>query len=509
MSVLIDQTTRVLVRDSYLKVANKALGDANLQLFDVNGRLRLRTNELEEAQEKLEMYGRGVYLDPPGVGFSPGVDLSAPNDLALSPGANADLYRLDPATGTWSAVGMGTVDGTGTVIQISGTINGGGVFAFATTVNSAASVSGRVVAADGAAVSSVLVRADQSRALTASNGTFTLSGLPAVDGASAIRTVAVEFAGGREFWPITASSTTSLAGGAVTIPDVTLETFLAGTLQLLQITRGRTDPNRRIGVSGSDGVFGLAAHLQIGDTTAESTFLDTNKGFLGFLTSRPKDDSTVFLTQNTINFSSVSSIAQVTIFSSEISWVGFGDTTTVYVADDFGTGPVNQAGLAEGFVQDGGFIGFTPQAGLIVANQDVGGQATASVETNSDGVTVTSAFSMINPLGVRTELPLERANPDPLGSFDPYGLIAGSLTNTGAGPDRAVSSSRIWTVSDWYDEVFDDRSRSGDMPLEIDPASTGGTVFELGLPPPEGNLTAVEGKQLNNFADTCVIFPYS
>lgn len=54
LTMLCLQTARVIRRDHRLVAANQALGKANLELFDVNAKLRQRSEELERARIKLE-----------------------------------------------------------------------------------------------------------------------------------------------------------------------------------------------------------------------------------------------------------------------------------------------------------------------------------------------------------------------------------------------------------------------------------------------------------------------
>ena len=434
--------------------------------------------------------GQGAYVAPNGVTFAPGVDLSLPNDLLLSGGSSADLLFLDPVTGSWVTVGTGTVSGTR--IVASGLVSQGGLYTFVTPTP-AASISGRVVDVDNRSVSGVLVRGGEAWTRTAGNGTFLLAGVASEYGDGSPRTVTVEFTGGRDFWPASTTTGASLpSGGTAILGDVTLETFRVANARIMLITRGREDPQRRIGVSSTDG---STAFLSIGDDSAQHTFEEQKTGFLGWLTSYPKDSSQVFVSWGIAELENGTFIRDLQVFSNELSWRhSTSGGSRLFVVDSRGTGGVNLAGITRGIPPNTRYGGLTNEGGNI--NLDLGspGQATASMATAADGRLFITAITITDPESGRVEFPLERANRLPTGNFDRFGLVSGDLVGGGGGSlTRVMRSTRLLDRNDWYDSVFFGLDVQGDVPFKVDPAVTGGTAFTVGLTADGGNLTAAEG----------------
>jgi hypothetical protein len=138
--------------------------------------------------------GRGVFISPADVQFTIGAALSLPNDLNLAASASADLYHLDPTTGSWTRVGSGTEAG-GRIVAPSGSVQSGGLYCFVTTSSASTIVSGTVVDRRSIALPGVLVRGPQAWTRTDGAGQYTLPAMARLDASGSNRTVTVEFDG--------------------------------------------------------------------------------------------------------------------------------------------------------------------------------------------------------------------------------------------------------------------------------------------------------------------------
>lgn len=448
--------------------------------------------DLPTAPPGARLMGQGAYLAPDGVTFAPGIDLSLPNDLQLAGGAMADLFFLNPATGSWENRGTGTVAGARIVAtDPTGAVTQGGLYAFSTTIAQTAGVMGRVIDPDGSAIGGVLVRAGEGQTRTDSNGNFTISDLAAELGDASPRSVTVEFTGGRDLRPSSTSQVAALAGGTVAdLGDIVLDTFSVADVRLMLITRGRQDTEKRMGISAN---LGPTSSLGIGDCRAQATFEDQEIGQFGWLTSSARNTDTVFLSQGLADLSADRLTLDLRIFSSEVGWTRDpGSGTSAFVVDSLGTGPISGAAVTRGFPPSVQFVGFTNNSGGITLSIGSPDQITAYESTTSGPVTVISAFAMVDPASGRVEIPLERAPAPPVGNFDRNGLVSGDMIGGGS-PERRIRSTRILDRNDWYDSVFLGRNVEGDVPIKVDPALTGGTAFTVGVTATEGNLSGVEG----------------
>lgn len=437
--------------------------------------------------------GRGVYVDPPEARFQPGASLSLPNELGLSAGASATLFHLDTAGGTWSAVGVGTVDGAGARIEAGpGSVVEGGLYVFATPVAATTVLSGRVVRPTGEAVEGVLVKTAQAHARTTGDGRFTLPPVAAVDASGAARNVVLELHAGRDLAPARATTSTTAVAGVSDLGDLTLDTRAAGTVRVLLVTRGRADPRRPLAISSAEG---LGRGIGISDGGGKVTFEEIEKGWLGGVTSRfrPEDVSRIFRAE-AIAFFGGGRVLDLLVFGSETNlWDGrsrSGDTIAT-VVDREGTGPIRFADVVRGVEPEKGHVGETSEAGRVIANFD--GAATAVMRTQNAERTVISAFTMHGVDSTRIELPLERAPRLAQGAFDRHGIVEGALLSSAGATLRRVRATRWLTREDWFEEVFEGRSVSGDVPLDEDPERSGAPSYSIGVPAPAGHLAAIAG----------------
>lgn len=441
------------------------------------------------------LWGAGVLIDPVAITFSPGVALSMPNDLGLPAAATAELFWLDPSTGVWTQVGTGTVDpGATRIVALVGSVASGGLYAFATPVAPTTVLTGRLLDLDNNAVEGALVRVRGATTRSLSDGTFVLPAVAAVDGSGAPLAVTIEVHAGRDWDPTSVSTMMTLTPGQQALPnDLLFDTARVGIVRLQLVHRGRVDPGRRLRFSSAEG---LTRGIGIGDDGGLVTYSDQRGGaFSGVLTSRVLNDDELLVSE-AVFFMPAEHHLDVQVFTQQTGWwtgrQRNGGTGT-FVRDALGSGPVRFAGVVSGAPPDQNFVSTTESGGFANANYGDVGQATASVKTSSDTVTVTSAFTTVDIDTARIELPVERAQSTFGGGFVPHGLVAGQLQGATGGKIHRVRTSRSFDLDDWYEEVFLGKSVLGAVPVKEDPSATGMTAFRVGVPTPVGHLAAVEG----------------
>ena len=433
---------------------------------------------------------RAVYVHPADVQFATGASLSIPNDLVLSAAQPASLYRLSRTTGEWEVVGPAAETG-GRIEAAAGSIKVGGLYAFGITAATTTTISGRVLDRDRLAVPGVLVRGPQAATRTAGDGRFTLPALARKDAANCDRTIDLEFDGGRNYLPVQIKKTITLDAATLDINDVEkLDTQRVTNVRMLMISRGRLDSNRRLRVSGRE-------FLTVGDATggdpAIAHFEDLSSEIIGFIATKPKDVNAVLRTHG-LHFIHPDAVDNpINIHAAEVLWrPAQSNGTLLQIVDAFGTGPVSQVHIVTGTVPGEGYRGQTDLNGLFGVGIPLQGQATAVLQTTSDGRTVTSAFTVVAPDAGRLELPIERALRQGLGPFRRFGMVAGNLSNSGGSNTRTLRASGGMTLQDFYDEVFLGKASNLDAPVQTSPSGTS-TAFRVGVPRGLGHLAGAEG----------------
>lgn len=445
---------------------------------------------LPTASSGARVFSRGIFVHDGTASFQPAATLEIPDDLQLSGGATAMLFRLDQTTGNWVQV-SGSATSAGGRLRMTEAVSTAGVYAFAVDVASVVTVRGRVLDAFGAALPCVLVHAGEARAETDSDGRFALAiGATFADGSA--RTVQLELHGGRCFRPISSVFPTALpaAGGDLQLGDLRLDTLPVGNLRVQMISRGRADPHRPLSLSSLDGNVAITV---LGDERGQATFEDLPQGWFGFTTGRPIDGRQVLFGQ-AVGFQQFGRRwTDVNQFTLDTYWFIGARNSRTQALDWRGGGPVRGAAIVKGAVPDAGFVQFTREGGLVITNRAFDGRATAAVRTVADGRTVTSAFTIVDPNGEHLEMPLQRADLIAPGQFDRHGVLAGALTGVALPSDLRVRSTRAMTPSEWFDDVFLGMPLASSLPIDLDPAATGDPDFRVGIGVPLGQVAAVQG----------------
>lgn len=431
---------------------------------------------------------RAFLLHPESVQFAIGARVSVPADeLALTPSQSVLLYRLNPTSGSWEAVGSG-VESAGRVVAPDGSVKSGGLYCFATSAPATTRVVGKVVDSDGLPVDGVLVRAPQAFGRTLGDGIFALDVARPSGGAD--RTVRLELTGGRYLLPVRAAVDVPITSASVDIGTQSLPVRRSANVRVLMIDRGRRDSYRRLrgsaarGLTVGDGNGGEDAVVEFEEMAADT---------VGFLTTKPRDE--VLIARSWARYFVVpySNDYPVSIWASEEVWRPDARGGTVLQAyDSFGTGPVYGVGAVLGTEPKKGYLGFTDFNGFIGAGIPNKGQITTVHRTERDGRTVIAAFTVVAPDTGRLEIPVERARHQRLGSFRRFGIYRGDLTGSAGGNTRRIRASGAMTEQDFYDQVFLGRTPRIGVPVFEEPSASS-TSYRLGLARGTAHLVAVEG----------------
>ena len=441
------------------------------------------------AGSQTNLFGRGVFVDPPDATFSPGLDIDVFDDLSLA-ASNATLYRLDQDTGTW--VSVGNAGASGGRIALAGVLTRGGLYAFGIGVPDR-TVIGRVLDADGDPVGNVMVRVDHRVGMTGGDGRFSVDFVPATlaDGATPRNAVVELFAGGA-WLPAVASSTVPVSASTGTVPvdagDLTLDTVLAGNLRVQQVVRARADPLQPARYSSLDGDVAL---LTTSDAAGQAIFEDVPAGFFGFQEARRRNVDDVFYGQAVGFLDGGRRWLDSYQFLFDRSWFIGTRSTRGYLCDSIGGGPIRDVAVIEGSQPNVGFLAYSRENGIVFAERGFRGRATAVVRTARDGQSIVHGFSALLPNADHFEFPLRRVLRTPLGGFDRHGLVAGELTGASPTALHSIRATRRFTVQEWWDDIVEGVPMQSSLPVDVDPATTH-LAFQAGVDASGGHLVAIE-----------------
>lgn len=434
---------------------------------------------------------RGIQVSPLGIGFTAGARLSLPNDLRLPNGGGADLYRIEPAGGTWVVAGRGTVNGS-TITLDAADLPGGGLYVFAVPISTMTFVSGRVVDADGKPIPGARVSAGAGLAeISDKNGNYRIGPLPAVDGAGRPLTLSIvtvpplSYAPFRGQKSVTAIPSQTLAG------DLAVDTFRSGLSRFLITLRGRAQSlrrvvfggPRRIGAARLSDAEGVGEYREVvaGWHSAYATWVEEDRLFRGVVSNELRvGDLTVDL--------------QV-LARQEDPWPDIlrGKLLALVLDAEFASPlrDVSVQGRGGSTTNDKGLSG---DLGEAVINAGSHNESTAAYESEAGGQTVRSAFTVCGLDNARAEFPLRVASGRTVGSFDCHTLLTGTMLQAASGAKtRKLLVRPRYSENDLWNRMLTGRTFAGDLPRKTDPDKTGGTSYVVGLPTVQGYVTALEG----------------
>ncbi|MCA8941313.1 MAG: hypothetical protein KDB80_02030, partial [Planctomycetes bacterium] len=180
-------------------------------------------------------------------------------------------------------------------------------------------------------------------------------------------------------------------------------------------------------------------------------------------------------------------------FLLRIPWInGIRVGALTYAPDSVGGGRIEDASIIRELSNgEDEFVRATVDARLERINYDDDGRATVAFENFVDAKRVISAFSTRRARADRVEMPLERAHHRPLGRFDPFTVVTGSVAEIG--DTRIVRTTRRLARPDWLDEVFRDKALLEVLPSTLAAPSGGVIGFTARVPSAGGNLAVVAG----------------
>ena len=434
------------------------------------------------------LFGRGIYVYPPEATFSPGLDIDVFDDLSL--GANAaNLYHLDTETGEWSSVPFALGVASGDRIAAAGVLTQGGLYAFGSGVSDV-TVSGRVVDADDPArsVANAMVRVDHRLGLTSSNGRFSVDFVPATLADGTPRSAVVELFAGGSWLPMVAREVVPLGVSPVDVGDIVLDTVLAGDVRVQQVVRAKADVFQPARFSSVDGEVALR---KTSDALGQATFEDVPAGYFGFQEGRRRSFRQVYYGQALGFLETGRRRLDSYQFLSDRPWYLGSRSTRGYFCDSIGGGPIRDVSVIQGTEPLRGFIDYTRRDGFVVRERGFRLLATGTISTARDGQSITHAISYYDSYGDHLEFPLRRVHRTPLGKFDRYGLIAGSLTGASASSSQSIRATRRFTKQEWWDDIVDGVPVQTSLPIDAAPVAPN-FAFQVGMDAVGGHLAAIE-----------------
>lgn len=445
------------------------------------------------------LFGRGVFVDPPDVEFTPAALLDVADDLSAGASPVA-LYHLDRQTGEWQTVPV-TVIAAGGRLVAAGGVAAGGLYAFGAPV-AATTAGGRVLDAAGQAVAGAMVRIDHVHALSDGAGRFSALGVPATAADGGARQCAVEVFAGGDWLPASTAGAFAVSIDPVELGDLTLDTRPAGNVRVQQIVRARADGKRPARIGSLDGDVELST---TSDANGQVLFEDVPSGYFGFQEGRPYAPLRVVYGQASGFLQRGRRRLDSYQFLFERPWVLGSRRTTTYVCGAVGGGPIQGAWVVQGAEAGEGLVGTTLQAGTFFVGRDFRGRATAVNSSERGGRTIVHAITIVAPDADHLEFPMQRVQRAPLGAFDRHGLVRGTVL--GADPARAheLRSTRRVTTQEWWDDVVGGVPIRSSLPLDVDPAATHG-AYAVGVDAAGGNVCVTEyttggaGKRLERTA---------
>ncbi|MEZ5988824.1 MAG: hypothetical protein R3F30_06820 [Planctomycetota bacterium] len=459
----------------------------------------LTSVEVSQAPLDLPAAGAGVriatrllWVTPVDVTFAGGSrDLELANDLRLPATSATELYRLDPVSGTWNLVGAGVVQAGGTTIATSaGTLPGGGLYAFAASVATSTTVTGRVADQDGRPLPFARVCAEDAPAVTCDQqGAFTVPTVAAVDGSGAARNLRVRAYAPLGWSPAMAVQNTTPSGAATDAGLLGLLTWRVNGVRVLAVNRGVSLPDRRFRVGiGGLGVSGLTE--VDGSLDRRDLPLGFGRAWTGY------EEAGAMRTPDDLVREGVGDYDFVDFEAFVRSWnprdLEAKDQNFLLVVDaDYG-GPIEGARV-QASANTTSRSELTEEFGsLLFDNERFQDQTASFGSTAPTGRKVASAFTIGYIDNGRVEYPLRVARWPSPGAYEPFGLVDGALTGSVGGKDRRLTVQPLRYDNDWFDVALGGPTWVEDMPRLVDP-DVAGTAYLVGLPMGRAAFSAAEG----------------
>ncbi|GEM_PF-3486619 len=440
--------------------------------------------------------GAPLLLSPITLSFGSGARLQASNDLGLPAGGKARLYRLDPYTGTWKDVGGATVETSGgKLVQDQALLPGGGLYVFAVNVAVTGSLTGvvRDTLQRPLARAVVTVQGGFS-ALTDAAGRFRVDGLPLRDGGGGSPTLAVRILAPFDHAPKLLDFSVSMDSSSVDAGAKDLDTWPVGSMRFLTASRGRSKPWIRVEVGSASG-FGMTVtadaagkgvlhDLPYGMVASRISWIEAKDLFAGFNQGRidGRDPLRDLLTL---------------AGPKNLRPAEFRGRMSATLLDEDGGGPLSGAILQGRADANTGDKGTSDENGRVFVGGERGGVSTAAFESSFPGSKkVVAARSLVLVDHNSPEFPLAAAHRPPLGNFDPFARLRGSLTGAAlVGKEVRILVRGALDGGGWRQEVLSGSADLGRLPRFVEPGKSGSPPFDLGIPPGRASVTAVLGTE--------------
>lgn len=463
------------------------------------GRVELQVARIDagDFEVPLPQASNGTWLPSTAISVLPedvtiassGGELSFENELGLTSAGTARVFRLDRSSGAWTELGSARLVGASIVPDVP-PVDRGGVYVVAVEV-ATTTATGVLENLEEVELEGVAVSAFGISTRTNASGRFTLSGLPAVDASGANRDLSLRVHTGVGRVPYSERIGATSTLGTTDFGTRSLPIYSAGSARYFVAFRGEASRLRpvRIGASEAGGAhlltdeegFGATRGLSSGWVNATTSWVEGENFFRGeTLTVMPAGSAGVDLS--------------VLARQEELrpGDAGSGLFGQIY---DLRTGaPIEGVEIQGGVDSEQSPRTETNALGQFNLGVERFGVTTASfLSVRLDGRTWRAAFSVTNVDNARVEFPLPRFERSPASSFDPHGLLVGSLVGAMSGSARRVLTHGYLNENDWFSLAMGAELPGMRLPRRVDPATTGGDDYVIGIPLGRASVAVLEG----------------
>ncbi|MCB9881594.1 MAG: carboxypeptidase regulatory-like domain-containing protein [Planctomycetes bacterium] len=435
---------------------------------------------------------RVLHVFPEDMTFaSTAASLEFTNELSVPVNERVFALRFDEAGMTWQNVGSAISNGTA-LLPESSFVTRGGRYVFATVV-AATTLEGVLRDLAKRNVSDVFVDLHGRAARSDRDGRYSIGPLPAVDATGTPLVLTPRIRGGVPWAPVVYERSVVAALGATAAGTLDLAFEPGGTARYFVALRGEAHGSRevRVGssagggivdISGPDG-FGTVRGLSAGWTNATTAWSDGTNYFRGdaigeIVPGRAGVDMQILVRREELR-------------QGELRGQFF-----ARVLDARTGAPMRDATVQGNDDPNTQSKGRTNFFGELSLNGERFGVLTASAETTrNDGRAYRSAQSVTKIDNVRVEFPLERFTRIDGPVSRAHGSLEGTIVGTRPSSERRMLVQSRLTENDWFTLALGESVGDGDrLPRSIDPDTTGGDAYRLGVPTGSAAATAVEGR---------------